>query len=190
MRLRTQRVLRAYLRQELATWPEEVPLEEWIDQEAIAPAAQHGRQLTELLDRLRAIGELFVGMANGPFLLVLRASDPQRFIAYADQHPTHNVNITFDAEANRNLRDRNVGVQATVRPANAPDAYSLSFGLPQILREYLLFDEKRGIRLAPGLKRRLFSEITVYRRVEDRDVLYRLTYEPQVIRRLPGRPER
>ena len=139
-----------------------------------------------LLDRVRAIGELFVGMANGPFLLVLRASDPQRFIEYADQRPAHNVHITFDANVNPNIGDRNAGVQATIRAAEKPEAYSLSFGLPRILREYLLFDETRGIRLAPGLKRRFFSDITVYRRIAGRDVLYRLTYEPQALRRLPG----
>src|SRR5579884_3695860 len=186
MRLRTQRVLRAYLRRELATWPEGVPVEEWIDHDSIVPAEQHRRQLTQLLNRLRAIGELFVGMANGPFLLVLRASDPRRFITYADQHPTHNVHITFDPALNPNIGDGNMGVQATIRPANDPEAYSLSFGLPRILREYLLFDDSRGIRLAPGLKRKFFSEITVYRRVDDRDVLYRLTYEPQAVRRLAG----
>lgn len=186
MKLRTQRVLRAYLRRELSTWPADVPLEEWIDNDAIAPTVQHLEQLTVFLDRLRAIGELFVGMANGPFLLVLRASEPLRFITYADQHPTHNVHITFDSDMNPNIRDRKLGVQAIVRPANDPEAYTLSFGLPSVLREYLLFDETRGIRLAPGLKRRFFSEITVYRRMDDRDVLYRLTYEPQSIRRLPA----
>jgi len=66
------------------------------------------------------------------------------------------------------------------------EAYSLSFGLPRVIREYILFDETRGIRLAPGLKRAFFSDITVYRRVADRDLLYRLTYEPQAIRRLPA----
>jgi hypothetical protein len=186
MKLTTQRILRAYLRHELGTWPEGVPLEEWIDRDAIAPALQDNRNIAGLLERVRAIGELFVGMANGPFLLVMRASDPQQFIRYADEHPTHNVHIAFDAQTNPNVGDRNVGVQATVRPADAPEAYSLSFGLPRVLREYILFDETRGIRLAPGLKRTFFSDITVYRRVADRDLLYRLTYEPQAIRRLPA----
>lgn len=186
MRLRTQRVLRAYLRHELGTWPEEVPLEEWIDRDEIAPAAQHKEHLEGLLNRVRAIGELFVGMANGPFLLVLRASDPQQFIAYADQHPTHNVHITFDAEVNPNIGQRNADVQATIRAVDSPEAYRLTFGLPRALREYVLFDERRGIRLQPGLKRKFFSNITVYRRAENRDVLYRLNYEPQAIRHLPG----
>ena len=184
MRLRTQRALRAYLRRELATWPADVPVEEWMDNDAVAPAVQHADRLMALLNRLRAMGELFVGMANGPFLLVLRASAPERFIAYADRHPTHNVHITFDAELNPNIRDRNLSAQASIRPADNVEAYTLFFGLPRVLREYLLFDEDRGIRLAPGLKRRFFSEITVYRRVDNRDVLYRLTYEPQAIRRL------
>lgn len=186
MRLRAQRALRAYLRRELATWPPDVPVEEWMEDEMVAPAARHADRLTALLERLRAMGELFVGMANGPFLLVLRASEPERFIAYADEHPTHNVHITFDAAQNLDVRDQNLGVQASLRPAGDPEAYTLFFGLPRVLREYLLFDEDRGIRLAPGLKRKFFSEITVYRRVDNRDVLYRLTYEPQAIRRLPA----
>jgi len=106
----------------------------------------------------------------------------------ADRYPMHNVHLIFEAALNPDIRDRNMGVQATIRPANDPDAYSLFFGLPRILREYLLFDEARGIHLPPGLKRRFFSEITVYRGVEDRDLLYRLTYEPQAIRRLSAAP--
>jgi hypothetical protein len=72
------------------------------------PAVEQNKGLAVLLDRVRAIGALFVGMANGPFLLVLRASDPQRFIVYADKHPTHNVHITLDANTKPNIRDRNL----------------------------------------------------------------------------------
>ena len=185
MKPTTQRTLRAYLRQELGTWPEGVPSEEWLDRDAIEPLLRENRKLSGLLERVRAIGELFVGMANGPFLLVMRATDPQQCFRYANEHPTHNVHIVFDAQTNPNVDDTNANVQATVRPVDAPEAYSLSFGLPRVLREYVLFDETRGIRLAPGLKRRFFSEITVYRRVAERDLLYRLTYEPQAPRRFP-----
>ena len=185
MKLTTQRFLRAYLRHELGTWPEGVPIEGRINRDAIARAIQERKTLEGFLDRVRTIGELFVGMANGPFLLVLRASDPKQFIRYADEHPTHNVHITFEPAANPGIEHRHVDVQATVRAADEPGAYNLSFGLPRILREYILFDENRGIRLAPGLKQKFFSEITVYRRVDDRDLLYRLVYEPQSIRRLP-----
>ena len=193
MKLITQRILRAYLRQQLGTWPEGVPLDNWLLPEVIEPAEKIKVRLESLLSRVRDIGELFVGMANGPFLLVLRASDPQQFIAYADQHPTHNVHIKLEAPdiPNTNqthvdiLANTNMNIQAIVRAVDQPQAYSLSFGLPRILREHILFDESRGIRLKFGLKRKFFSEITIYRRVDDRDLLYRLTYEPQRGNALP-----
>lgn len=188
MNKRTQRGIRDYLRQQLGTWPEDVALEDRLDRETME-RIRNDQTVTDLLQRIRRMGELFVGMANGPFLLAMKANDPQQFINYADLQPTHNVHIVFDRRLNPDLANTNVGVQVSVRPAEDPEAYTLWFGLPNLLREYLLADENRGIRLAPGIKRRFFSEITIYRRVDDRDRLYRLTYEPQALRALPP-PER
>jgi hypothetical protein len=73
-------------------------------------------------------------------------------------------------------------IQGKVRPVQEPGTYTLSFGLPKVLEDHILFDEYRGVRLAPDIKHRFLSEITVYRRHEERDVLYRLTYDPEAER--------
>jgi hypothetical protein len=68
------RGLRARLRVQLGTWPAGVEL----PPDDVDPTWQ--RAWGNLRGRVEAIGELFVGMANGPYLLVLRASDSQRVI--------------------------------------------------------------------------------------------------------------
>lgn len=176
MNIKTRRTLLTTLRTSLGTWPGEIGHEEWVDHQALERLHQEERRFQELLKQVRQLGELFVGMANGPFLLVLKASDADAFKAYAAEHPTHDIRITFDDEEGGHIQGR-------IRPLHAPDAYTLSFGIPRIIQEYVLFDENRGIRLARGIKQRFFSEITVYRREGDRDTLYRLTYNPETVRR-------
>ena len=100
---------------------------------------------------------------------------PSRFIQFANQHPTHDVRFAFEQSPTGE-------VQGTISPLSEPEAYRLSFGLPQILEEDILFDENRGVRLARDIKRRFLSDITVYRRDGERDILYRLTYDPEAAR--------
>jgi hypothetical protein len=176
VRRRSQKTILTLLRQRLETWPAEVPLGEWLDEDAAARLNKTS-ELERFVRRVRQFGELFVGMANGPFLLVMRADNPEAFLRYSDRHPTHDVQIY--------LQERVAGqIQTIVQPTDQPAAYELSFGLPRLLEDHVLFDERRGVRLASGVKRRFFSEITVYRRVGGRDVLYRLTYNPETSRRL------
>jgi hypothetical protein len=169
----TQRALLTLVRERLGTWPHEVPSDGWTDKQLMDLLEPVDRRVETLLQRIRDLGELFVGMANGPFLLVLRASDPSKFIQYANERPTHQVRFAFE-------QTQAGEIQGTISPLDEPEAYRLSFGLPSVLADHILFDENRGVRLAPEIKRRFLSEITVYRRHGERDVLYRLTYDPEV----------
>jgi hypothetical protein len=169
----TQRTALTAIRERLGTWPEAVSSEPWKDEARIAPLHTVNEQFEALMQRVRAFGELFVGMANGPFLLVLKASEPDRFIVYADIQPTHEIRFTFEQSPTGET-------QGKIRPQADPAAYTLSFGLPRILEDHILLDENRGVRLAPEIKRKFLSEITVYRRAGNRDFLYRLTYDPKV----------
>jgi hypothetical protein len=91
MNRRTQRTLLTAVRERLGTWPADVSSSEWQDPRAMARLQRAEQQFEELLGRIRAFGELFVGMANGPFLLVLKASKPEQFIEFANRNPTHHV---------------------------------------------------------------------------------------------------
>jgi hypothetical protein len=184
MKARTQRTMLTLLRQKLGTWPEELPAEDWVDQSVLGRARESDEQFNRAVGRIRAFGELFVGMANGPFLLVMKADDPGRFIRFADETPTHQVFLSIERvpiaehELDADLRNK-FTFQAVIQPAQDRGAYRLVFGLPEALEQLVLQDENRGLRLAPGVKRQFLSEITVYRRVDERDVVYRLVYTPQ-----------
>jgi len=179
MKAKAQRTLLTLLRQQFETWPEDaVSADKWIDPEMANQLRQRVDRISPLIGRVRAFGELFVGMANGPFLLIMKADEPARFLEFADENPTHEVFITFESAASQ-PDQRESRYQTIVRPALQPEAYRLTFGLPKILEDQILLDENRGIRLAPGVKKRFLSEITVYRRAGERDVIYRLVYTPQ-----------
>lgn len=180
----TQTAILTLLRSQLGTWPEDVNSNEWMDEHTVRRLANRQPHFLDLVNRVRQMGELFVGMANGPFLLIMKADDPQRFIEYAEQYPTHHIRISFEAVPGAFENESKVEVQTQIRPAEQPESYTLSFGLPRVLEDQLLFDERRGIRLAPGIKQRFLSEITVYRRVGNRDAIYRLTYSPEGVREM------
>jgi hypothetical protein len=187
MKAKTQRTVLTLLRQKLGTWPEELPAEEWVDQRVIRRTEQRNAQIDRLMAKVRAFGELFVGMANGPFLLIMKADDPGRFVRFANETPTHQVFLDIEhvpmTEPVEHAEQRErFTYQAVIRPAQNPDAYRLVFGLPEALEELVFQDDNRGLRLAPGVKQQFLSEITVYRRVDERDVVYRLVYTPQTRR--------
>ena len=185
MKALAQRTLLTLLRQQLETWPEGAgSTEKWIDAETARRFGERNNQISPLISRIRTFGELFVGMANGPFLLIMKADEPARFLRFAEENPTHDVFINIETAPSR-TDPRASRYQTVVRPASQPEAYRLTFGLPKVLEDQILFDENRGIRLAPGVKRRFLSEITVYRRAGERDVIYRLVYTPHGARQLP-----
>lgn len=171
--------IRRHMRRKLETWPVQVPFRRANADADIENLLGDLGEFDRSLGRLTAFGEFFVGMVNGPFLLVLRADDPAAFVRFADAHPTHNITINWVPSARNDY-------QGVIRSAQVPEAYTLFFGLPSVLQDYILVDENRGVRLDPTLKRKFFSDITIYRRVQNRDTLYRLTYDPNAVRLLRG----
>lgn len=172
------KLIRLFLRDILKTWPLGLnnPLNDKFDslQEKI-PNINLIRELLEK-DSLR-YGEFFVGMANGPFLLVFKSDEAERFLAYAEQRPSHNITITW-------TRRNNLERQWTIRPIVNPEAYSLSFGLPQTLGDWIFGDEERATHRAWSVKEEFFSDITIYRHVHGQDRLFRLTYDSNKTRQL------
>lgn len=137
-------------------------------QNAVSPA------LDDAIQSAREVGELFVGMGSGPYMIVLKASDPDAFLAYAQDYPSHDVHITWNRKADN-------GETWFIRPAYNPDQYSLSFRLPQTLSEWI-FSKDNVRRAAMNVKNTFFSNITIYRHVDGRDQLFRLRFNPQEIR--------
>jgi hypothetical protein len=82
--------LRAELRFILGTWPEEIAPPEGVGEPILGNATRE-----VLLDRVERLGELFVGMANGPYLLLLRAAEPERALAALEARPVQDVHISW-----------------------------------------------------------------------------------------------
>jgi hypothetical protein len=156
--------LRRAFRAELQILPEIGQALNW--QQPLPPLL--AQSITPALHAARDFNELFVGMANGPFMLVLRAADPRRFLAYADQNPAHEISIRWTS------REDN-GRTWTLRPRANPDAYELKFRLPEKLSEWV-FSSSDVRQAALYAKQQLMSDITIYRYEQDRDLLIRLKY--------------
>ena len=126
-------------------------------------------RLQPLVDTAKEYNELFVAMANGPFMLILKADDPQRFLNYANKNPSHRVSINWSSETDKGLWE--------IKPSENRDAYRLSFRLPEMLSKWI-FDihEKRKER-AIHVKQEYLSNITIYRHVDGKDYLFRLKFD-------------
>jgi hypothetical protein len=119
------------------------------------------------------VGELFVGMGRGPYMLVLKAEDPTGFLIYSRHHPSHEVWISW-------RRDENEGRTWRIAPLHDQEAYQLSFRIPKVLGDWI-FSTQNVRRAAMDIKQAFFSEITIYRHEGGRDQLTRLIFRPQQI---------
>jgi hypothetical protein len=167
------RRLRARIRTALGTWPDGVPLPE---PDAPADEPRTGWPAVEriLSEGVAAIGELFVAMANGPYLLVLRARSPRRVIELLDEAPVRDVAIHWSS-------DRRNGTRWAVTFPGAPPGTELSFTLPRAVAAWIFDENADARRRAMQFKERFLSTITIYRYVEGRDRLYRLQFSREEV---------
>jgi len=131
--------------------------------------------LRNTLNVTREYNELFVGMANGPFMILLKANDPRNFLQYSKDSPIHTVIITWPYPEDG-------GREWKVRPASDNDAYELSFKLPERLYKWIFETEKERksiLSRALSAKHQYFSRITIYRYENERDYLFRLKFDPE-----------
>lgn len=169
-------LLRRHIREKLGTWPLDtvVPLTNG-ERAAVATKFQNLQRFDELLhSRAQQLNQFFLGMANSPFLLVFQSDEPDAFIAFADEHPTHNIDISWEATTNGHR-------QAWIKPINENGNYSLHFGLPETIENWIFGSPDRPTRL--DRKANVLGDITIYRHQNGRDIVYRLTYDPYRTRR-------
>jgi len=130
--------------------------------------------LDSIVSAVRAYDQLFVGMTNGPFMLLLKADDPQKFINYATTIPRHKVRISWSKMADK-------GRTWVIIPANCPTSYKLSFRLPQALYRWIFKKPNESIPRAVQAKVVHFQIIHIYYRSENRDNLFQLEFDPNSI---------
>jgi hypothetical protein len=121
--------------------------------------------------------ELFVGMAAGPYILLLKADDPDRFLQYVQDRPSHNVSIHWS-------RRDDTGRTWFIIPIHRPEAYRLWFKLPEQLVSWI-FKSESARQNALVTKELFFSTISIYRQSDGRDTLIRLRYAPQEVTERP-----
>jgi len=70
-----------------------------------------------------------------------------------------------------------------VSPWEGPDAYRLSFGLPDRIESWISENEERRVRRTSDIKTDFLLEITIYRRLGGNMRIYQLRYEPSQLHR-------
>ena len=109
-------------------------------------------------------------MAAGPYMLILKADDPERFLQYAREHPNHAVRIRWSSRIDE-------GQTWSIVPIDDANAYRLAFRLPERLATWI-FNSQNVRRAATTAKELFFASITICRRAADGDQLIRLNYDP------------
>lgn len=137
-------------------------------------AAGIAGQLQRTKATAREVGQLFVGMGQGPFMLVLKADSPEDFLRFAQQQPTHDVAISWSTAVDD-------GATWAISPTQTGD-YRLTFRLPKPIRDWV-FSAENVSRTAIDAKNLYFSNITIFHTTADRDLLIRLRFDPRTIRR-------
>jgi hypothetical protein len=167
------RRLRTRMRIELGTWPQEVFPPHETELAEFDPGWRMVREA--LRARVDAIGELFVGMANGPYLLLLRARDPQLAIELFEQEPLQHVSIHWSREVQE-------GTRWSITMPGAGDEVELNFALPDPVAAWIFDPDADARRRAMQFKEQFLSTITIYRYVGGRDRLYRLRFSREQVR--------
>jgi hypothetical protein len=125
---------------------------------------------------IRRSGELFVGMANGPYMLLLSSRHPHDFLHYARRWPRHRIAIGWNPEYHH-------GRTWFIRPIEDRDAYRLEFRVPKDVYRWVFEVGRNSRERALWAKERLFSSISIYHREKKCDRIFSLQYDPNSVPR-------
>jgi hypothetical protein len=148
--------IRKLIRKKLRTWPE-IFIDEYEKDYTDFDRILY-RHSEEMFDTIESYRELLIGMANGPFMIVLKADNVENFLSYSERYPTHPVSIRWD-------RSINNGRIWSIYPSDDRSRYHLSFVLPEKLGEWI-FKNDNPKNIARSIKDEFFSDITIYRSTE------------------------
>jgi hypothetical protein len=130
------------------------------------------RVIRPVIDATRDVGNLFIGMGRGPYMLLLRAEDRVAFLRTMKDHPVERVSIHWTIE-------NDGGRTWTVEPLDRPDSFRLSFRLPKSIAAWIFRQPMVSRRRALLLKRALFPHIYIpFKDLDETNHLFRLDYTP------------
>jgi hypothetical protein len=125
--------------------------------------------------RVREKTELLLGFPAAPFILPLATDDPDRFLAFAELRPVHDVRLRRSGSSDE--------AEWAVTPRDEPDAYRLTFSLPDRVEAWISENEDRDVKRVRQVKEDFLAAITIYRRSRDGMRVYQLRYVPGELRR-------
>ena len=111
--------------------------------------------LETLIQSINSYNELFVGMSQGGFMLLMKADNPSNFINYAREHQTHDVTIHWVSV--------DEGKIWSIKPMRG-EQYTLKFKLPDELHRWIFRITENRLEEALNQKERNFSRISIYYR--------------------------
>ncbi len=159
--------LRTALRQTLETQTSEER------REIMGLASDMVPQLETATGMARQMGQLFVGMGQGPFMLVLKADDPVGFLRCARKNPAHDVMISWTS-----VQGDEPTWSITPSPKGETQAlYRLTFRLPKPISDWV-FSAENIPKAAIDAKKRYLSNIKIFHTDGNRDLLIRLRFNP------------
>lgn len=132
-------------------------------------------ELQDVIRETRTYNELFVGMVNGPFILLLKAQNPVRFLNYMRENPKTKVSITWNV-------NREGGSIWQIRPSRREDhsiseQFVLDFRLPDRLKTWMFGEITEIAERAATIKQEFMPSITIFHRDELADRLFKLEFD-------------
>ena len=157
--------IRNHMRRELGTMPSGIFGHGQFAKESIKEA------LRPAISSAREYGQLFVAMTNGPYMLLLKADNPIKFLNYVETYPQHRVRISWGSRIDN-------GRTWIITPEEDQAQYKLSFRLPEIFYRWIFETQKGAVQRAFQTKSTYFRTISIYHQYEGRDHLIKLEYDP------------
>jgi hypothetical protein len=164
--------IRHFLRRELGTAPDNLPINSNYPYQQLPVSHDVQIYLQDVIDTTLEYGELFIGMINGPFILMLKADHIRDFLSYAIEKPNHGVTISWSP----NIDEGNTW---EIQPSYGDHKYRLTFRLPSLLARWIFESEEQSRARALHAKQALFSSITIFTRNEGHDYLFRLNFDAE-----------
>jgi hypothetical protein len=117
---------------------------------------------------------LLLGFPAAPFILPLASDDPERFLSFAEFQPVHGVRLRRSGSSEE--------PEWAVTPRAEPDAYRLTFTLPQRVETWISENEDRQVKRVHQVKENFLATVTIYRRTREGMRVYQLCYAPGELR--------
>lgn len=164
------KMLRVHIRELLKTWPEGIQTPpDYYNFSANNKMFSFESFGKILLSGVERIGEFFVAMSNGPFMLILKPENVNKFLDFIEGNTVHEIKVSWSRPEGKERH-------CFITPLYEQQAYKTTFGLPGAFADWIFTGQERVNGRALSFRQNYSSEITIYRFVCDEHKLYRLIY--------------